>query len=151
MFFFFKQKTAYEMRISDWSSDVCSSDLLEQSRYRPDLEVASHDRPDPLDLLWHRHQLALDHLIAERYRPAHPQALLLRSSDLVADALPGDFALELGKRQQDVQRQPPHAGSRVECLRHRYETGLLRIEPFDDLDRKSTRLKPSHECAAGIP
>src|SRR3546814_16184278 len=29
MFFFFKQKTAYEMRISDWSSDVCSSDLWE--------------------------------------------------------------------------------------------------------------------------
>src|SRR3546814_1566152 len=28
MFFFFKQKTAYEMRISDWSSEVCSSDLL---------------------------------------------------------------------------------------------------------------------------
>src|SRR3546814_3921231 len=27
--FFFKQKTAYEMRISDWSSDVCSSDLLD--------------------------------------------------------------------------------------------------------------------------
>src|SRR3546814_15970333 len=29
-FFFFKQKTAYEMRISDWSSDVCSSDLLDR-------------------------------------------------------------------------------------------------------------------------
>src|SRR3546814_9839166 len=28
MFFFFKQKTAYELRISDWSSDVCSSDLF---------------------------------------------------------------------------------------------------------------------------
>src|SRR3546814_7590846 len=28
--FFFKQKTAYEMRISDWSSDVCSSDLLRE-------------------------------------------------------------------------------------------------------------------------
>src|SRR3546814_16261696 len=28
IFFFFKQKTAYEMRISDWSSDVCSSDLM---------------------------------------------------------------------------------------------------------------------------
>src|SRR3546814_8424303 len=28
-FFFFKQKTAYEMRISDWSSDVCSSDLVD--------------------------------------------------------------------------------------------------------------------------
>src|SRR3546814_1869123 len=30
VFFFFKQKTAYEMRISDWSSDVCSSDLFEE-------------------------------------------------------------------------------------------------------------------------
>src|SRR3546814_1122027 len=29
--FFFKQKTAYEMRISDWSSDVCSSDLVKES------------------------------------------------------------------------------------------------------------------------
>src|SRR3546814_1419707 len=36
MFFFFKQKTAYEMRISDWSSDVCSSDLdiLAVNEYR---------------------------------------------------------------------------------------------------------------------
>src|SRR3546814_3077258 len=30
LFFFFKQKTAYEMRISDWSSDVCSSDLAQR-------------------------------------------------------------------------------------------------------------------------
>src|SRR3546814_8500448 len=29
VFFFFKQKTAYEMRMSDWSSDVCSSDLAD--------------------------------------------------------------------------------------------------------------------------
>src|SRR3546814_6198327 len=33
LFFFFKQKTAYEMRISDWSSDVCSSDLGIARRY----------------------------------------------------------------------------------------------------------------------
>src|SRR3546814_13223068 len=32
VFFFFKQKTAYEMRISDWSSDVCSSDLARKKR-----------------------------------------------------------------------------------------------------------------------
>src|SRR3546814_1784202 len=37
--FFFKQKTAYEMRISDWSSDVCSSDLAEVERH-VDLAVA---------------------------------------------------------------------------------------------------------------
>src|SRR3546814_15266666 len=34
MCFFFKQKTAYEVRISDWSSDVCSSDLDSGFRYR---------------------------------------------------------------------------------------------------------------------
>src|SRR3546814_8123548 len=49
-FFFFKQKTAYEMRISDWSSDVCSSDLQEQQlhprtrlrRHRHLAETARH-------------------------------------------------------------------------------------------------------------
>src|SRR3546814_2498363 len=42
-FFFFKQKTAYEMRISDWSSDVCSSDLHAKghARRRGLLAVAS--------------------------------------------------------------------------------------------------------------
>src|SRR3546814_5749734 len=35
LFFFFKQKTAYERRISDWSSDVCSSDLPVLRRGRP--------------------------------------------------------------------------------------------------------------------
>src|SRR3546814_11516114 len=42
-FFFFKQKTAYEMRISDWSSDVCSSDLHQAARLaalQADLEAA---------------------------------------------------------------------------------------------------------------
>src|SRR3546814_20923231 len=41
-FFFFKQKTAYEMRISDWSSDVCSSDLAQtgQGASVPPLPVA---------------------------------------------------------------------------------------------------------------
>src|SRR3546814_5539042 len=34
VFFFFKQKTSYEMRISDWSSDVCSSDLSKRLNQR---------------------------------------------------------------------------------------------------------------------
>src|SRR3546814_5498017 len=45
VFFFFKQKTAYEMRISDWSSDVCSSDL------HPVLDGdAAAERLHPLDV-----------------------------------------------------------------------------------------------------
>src|SRR3546814_3804636 len=73
MFFFFKQKTAYEMRISDWSSDVCSSDLRitkERARRRhvddraavalvhqrngvlaAEENALAHDRVDPAELL----------------------------------------------------------------------------------------------------
>src|SRR3546814_3338895 len=48
LFFFFKQKTAYEMRISDWSSDVCSSDLAaRQEVLASDLHDAGTD-PVPL-------------------------------------------------------------------------------------------------------
>src|SRR3546814_5584121 len=44
-FFFFKQKTAYEMRISDWSSDVCSSDLSLGEQQRTALARAAVVRP----------------------------------------------------------------------------------------------------------
>src|SRR3546814_16296990 len=43
-FFFFKQKTAYEMRISDWSSDVCSSDLIGFHQI-PDRDTVTIDAP----------------------------------------------------------------------------------------------------------
>src|SRR3546814_6098277 len=42
-FFLFKQKTAYEMRISDWSSDVCSSDLALPAQWRRAGAVAQHE------------------------------------------------------------------------------------------------------------
>src|SRR3546814_3108025 len=50
LFFFFKQKTAYEMRISDWSSDVCSSDLGTSNwcvRLRYDRLVEASTAPSP--------------------------------------------------------------------------------------------------------
>src|SRR3546814_1089081 len=53
-FFFFKQETAYEMRISDWSSDVCSSDLPvhvpagRRQRVRPGLDARSGWHPGDL-------------------------------------------------------------------------------------------------------
>src|SRR3546814_6419343 len=62
-FFFFKQKTAYEMRISDWSSDVCSSDLpklpldvLQSSRSTPALTGGpSNARPVRVQRVVRRH------------------------------------------------------------------------------------------------
>src|SRR3546814_17631155 len=62
--FFFKQKTAYEMRISDWSSDVCSSDLLAGKRVRGKLvgkrvvpydtraEIAASEARQPPVIVW---------------------------------------------------------------------------------------------------
>src|SRR3546814_1483060 len=45
--FFFKQKTAYEMRISDWSSDVCSSDLVADRASDPLVPVVRDQRRSP--------------------------------------------------------------------------------------------------------
>src|SRR3546814_15510586 len=45
VFFFFKQKTAYEMRISDWSSDVCSSDLITEAEVAAARAYRSVQRP----------------------------------------------------------------------------------------------------------
>src|SRR3546814_8728339 len=52
IFFFFKQKTAYEMRISDWSSDVCSSDLPPRAHPRIYRPRQGQGRPVPADGLW---------------------------------------------------------------------------------------------------
>src|SRR3546814_6642770 len=77
-FFFFKQKTAYEMRISDWSSDVCSSDLdLEAGLADGSRLLALHGRCGPLGAgvsLW----------FADRSEPARREAALkadLRSEE----------------------------------------------------------------------
>ena len=72
-------------------------------------------------------------VVAERRHAADPKALALGGGDLVADALGGDLALELGKRQQDVQRQPPHRGGGIELLGHRDEGHAVLIEQLDQL------------------
>src|SRR3546814_2594963 len=51
-FFFFKQKTAYEMRISDWSSDVCSSDLREANAAYVESQWAKAIPKKDLEWVW---------------------------------------------------------------------------------------------------
>src|SRR3546814_6181987 len=71
LFFFFKQKTAYEMRISDWSSDVCSSDLhgrdgaLPEGR-RPPRRRRARRRTRGVDDTLHSEQAAADRLRTAR-------------------------------------------------------------------------------------
>src|SRR3546814_2576312 len=86
-FFFFKQKTAYEMRISDWSSDVCSSDLPVQEL--PDRLAAAQEHPREVDV---------DHL-----------APLLQGHVAERGA-----ALDAGVADQDVDRPEAQIG-RASC------------------------------------
>src|SRR3546814_9584081 len=68
IFFFFKQKTAYEMHISDWSSDVCSSDLLDvlkiANRHRGDVVLGEQREPFRGRL---RRRLARDFAVDDRH------------------------------------------------------------------------------------
>src|SRR3546814_7256357 len=59
LLFFFKQKTAYEMRISDWSSDVCSSDLRRQDdeAYAAELRAAEAEQQALVDQAAERDRL----------------------------------------------------------------------------------------------
>src|SRR3546814_5131998 len=79
LFFFFKQKTAYEMRISDWSSDVCSSDLLRvvlHGEHGPAL-----DR-DALVGAVEEGDVALDHTLGQRRGIDHEAVVLAGDLDL---------------------------------------------------------------------
>src|SRR3546814_11854054 len=58
IFFCFKQKTAYEMRISDWSSDVCSSDLSDWQRQLDDQSCYSSFKPASMSSPQMRFQFA---------------------------------------------------------------------------------------------
>src|SRR3546814_10115227 len=84
VFFFFKQKTAYEMRISDWSSDVCSSDLFDgrlglervaQAKRGVEFRPSARDRK-PIDLAHILFEAACDVESAARFdQPDHVQYL----------------------------------------------------------------------------
>src|SRR3546814_14351862 len=73
VFFLFKQKTAYEMRISDWSSDVCSSDLETDFLDQPLHDRLEAARADILDLFVHlcrEFRDACDRIVSEVQRHA---------------------------------------------------------------------------------
>src|SRR3546814_9229797 len=69
LFFFFKQKTAYEMRISDWSSDVCSSDLADAGDDRHQDDLAALEPLFPLPFLQHDGEAAQSQRHARNAEP----------------------------------------------------------------------------------
>src|SRR3546814_11119009 len=111
VFFFFKQKTAYEMRISDWSSDVCSSDLLRQ-----------HDIFDRVEI-WQQMMELIDEadLLAPRLRPL----ALFEARDILAI---------------DADRTAESAFAQADCLQHRRLAPPRRAEQRDDLAAPQRRV-----------
>src|SRR3546814_9228738 len=126
LFFFFKQKTAYEMRISDWSSDVCSSDL-----YRPTLPLT------PLDLYM---------LIEDRARAGIAKSSIDR---LVASMvrlhklleLPSPVDENLRWKQKEIRKFDTRQKGQALGLRLKGDVADIHTDPPD---RKSTRLNSSH-------
>src|SRR3546814_2955438 len=126
VFFFFKQKTAYEMRISDWSSDVCSSDLR------------------PLDPARHAGSAGAGGSLA------HGSGPYLRGRGVGDPRLPQGSALQCGAvherrgdpprlRREDAPLRCASSGADVD------DGELFRRQPAEDrADRKSTRLNSSH-------
>src|SRR3546814_910057 len=104
VFFFFKQKTAYEMRISDWSSEVCSSDL-------PGDIVGNIERPrriDRIDLTGiEAHNLVLEIGVEQGDAEAELAFAVVAQADFLSRA---DFGLEIRIAAQRATHQRAAAG-----------------------------------------
>src|SRR3546814_6706845 len=93
--FFFKQKTAYEMRISDWSSNVCSSDLDAQPMSLGKLEgdrrvaAARHEPP--------RRRIGGQPMLAQPVRSREPSQAVLAHQDERRPAIGADHRRRAGK------------------------------------------------------
>src|SRR3546814_7267741 len=96
--FFFKQKTAYVMRISDWSSDVCSSDLVALAAYGAEL-------------------VALGNGLSQRIERGHPKRTLegeLRKQAMMGHGKPP--CCRDWRRQREVRGTPGHrTAKRLAC------------------------------------
>src|SRR3546814_6508873 len=95
-FFFFKQKTAYEVRISDWISDVCSSDLAAERQVAKGQRALGRELRDP------RRQ-PVEHCALRLAQPPHPKQRLIEFVDIDREA--GDTA-DRPRAMVDAQHPP---------------------------------------------
>src|SRR3546814_5827310 len=132
--FFFKQKTAYEMRISDWSSDVCSSDLrlVAQHEDQDDAGDEAADVRPPADVVGRRAAEGGDELEAdpedqqqpgrqvERDEADRHQHAGLRVQDEIGAEHAGD-----GAAGADQRRSEEHTSELQSLMRTSYAVSCL--------------------------
>src|SRR3546814_5095501 len=104
--FFFKQKTAYEMRISDWSSDVCSSDLLDPALAERQRHIGGAVQDD----VEHR----VERAVAQRLAPGDEVAGGVVEQSVDRPVLPSGQEHGLDRlRIADVAREPARPSRKV--------------------------------------
>src|SRR3546814_1832998 len=129
--FFFKQKTAYEMRISDWSSDVCSSDLLLTG-----VVGTEFSRDEATRLAWAASD-RINEVINELQVDANDSLLDSASDTWISSQL--RFKIATDEKIVDINYNIDTVNGIV------YLIGLAQSEEeLTRVDRKSTRLNSSH-------
>src|SRR3546814_15158397 len=113
--FFFKQKTAYEMRISDWSSDVCSSDLLQSLNVRPVLDGEGQETGQFEVPAGGRRYRALELLVKQK-RLAKTAAVpcIVKPAD-------GDISAEEDSYAENTYRETPHPLAQFRAMQARVD------------------------------
>src|SRR3546814_9230941 len=148
MFFFFKQKTAYEMRISDWSSDVCSSDLASMltnmAKHLQRLDFSSLTQltrsMQAIDALMNQAEgIAFDLALTET-------ALREQFPEVFDTAMTTDQMLAAAQAQWQAAKQGYRQTMRVQAQvveNVQADSGLLAELVSQSQDRKRTRLNSS--------
>src|SRR3546814_5486961 len=134
LFFFFKQKTAYEMRISDWSSDVCSSDLERLHNTRRDgLSPCRHPGRQCQATAGQRG--TAEQIAAVQYR-GHIISLFIVQHPLVhSEARARYLSHPYARARRTPQMSAKISASRTRARYSRVSTAF----PLIERDRKSTR------------
>src|SRR3546814_5851905 len=99
-FFFFNQKTAYEMRISDWSSDVCSSDLTAE-----EADVAAQETKSAVDVADKGSQELINDVPITLVR----RVLIVRKE--AAEPIRGSWSERAPRRRRRGRAAAVHSGS----------------------------------------
>src|SRR3546814_10877209 len=133
VFFFFKQKTAYEMRISDWSSDVCSSDLHAAAR-RIDTLVVADRRADHHHVIDDRRLRGCDDFASEQRlfagRHLHFAVIAEALAELAGLGIDGDQAVV----ERAEERSEEHTSELQSLMRISYAVFCL---------KKKTSIQPN--------
>src|SRR3546814_3077349 len=146
LFFFFKQKTAYEWRISDWSSDVCSSDLI-NDRKLPDKAI------DVIDEVGAMQMLVAPSKRKKTITAKEIEAVIATMARIPPKSVSSDDKATLASLETDLKRVVFGQNTAIEVLSSAIKlsrAGLRDPEKpignylFSGPDRKSTRLNSSH-------